>query len=64
VDEKLSPSVAQRSPLSFISHKMTWPAFREKPLISRPTNMESSFPSALHFSTLYLDGNKKIKIGK
>jgi hypothetical protein len=28
VDEKLSPSIAQRSPLSFISHKMAWAAFR------------------------------------
>jgi hypothetical protein len=28
VDEKLSPSVAQRSPLSFINHKMASAAFR------------------------------------
>jgi hypothetical protein len=29
VDEKSSPFVAQRSPLSFISHKMAWAAFRD-----------------------------------
>jgi hypothetical protein len=67
MDGKLSPSVTQISPLSFISHKMASLAFRGKqfskdaielerihlkPLNGRPMIVESGFPLTLNFATL------------